>query len=109
MNSDVVSLACITKAIEEEPIIVFFEEARVSIIATLNNMTWYARQIHPCFSWHRNFLFWYKYRFPDMYDIFIIVRDSHVPPTHGNCVFTQSGNTPVYSHPGAYSQQLPKY
>jgi hypothetical protein len=39
MNSDVVSLACITQAIQEEQIIFFFEEARVSIIATLNNMT----------------------------------------------------------------------
>jgi hypothetical protein len=74
MNSDVVSLVCITQAIQAEPIIVFFEEAGVSIIATLNNMTGYARQIHPWFSWHRNFLFL------SIYDIFIIVRDSHVPP-----------------------------
>jgi hypothetical protein len=64
MNSDVVSLACITQAIQEEPMIVFFEEAKVSIIATLNNMTWYAQQIHPWLSWYRNFLFLYKYRFP---------------------------------------------
>jgi hypothetical protein len=85
MNSEVVSLACITQAIQEEQIIFFFEEARVSIIATLNSMTWYARQIHPWSSWHRNFLFRYKYRFPDMYDIFIIVRDSHVPPPPFNC------------------------
>jgi hypothetical protein len=28
-------------------------------------MTGYARQIHPWFSWHRNFLFLYKYRFPE--------------------------------------------
>jgi hypothetical protein len=35
MNSDVVSLACITQAIQEEPIIVFFEEAKVSIIANV--------------------------------------------------------------------------
>jgi hypothetical protein len=34
-------------------------------------MTGYARQIHPWFSWHRNFLFLYKYRFPAIYDIFI--------------------------------------
>jgi hypothetical protein len=72
MNSDVVSLACITQAIQQEPIIVFFEEAWVSITATLNNMTGYARQIHPWFSWHRNFLFLYKYRFLSIYDIFII-------------------------------------
>jgi hypothetical protein len=65
MNSNVVSLACITQAIQEESIIVFFEEARASIIATLNNMTGYAQQIHPWFSWHRNFLFLYQYRFPE--------------------------------------------
>jgi hypothetical protein len=45
--------------------IVFFEEAKVSIIATLNNMTGYAQQIHPWLSWHRNSLFLYKYRFPE--------------------------------------------
>jgi hypothetical protein len=63
MNSDVVSLACITQAIQQEPIIVFFEEARVSIIATLNYMIGYARQVYLWLSWHRNFLFLYNYRF----------------------------------------------
>jgi hypothetical protein len=65
MNSDVVSLACITQEIQQEPIIFFFEEAKVSIIATLNNMTGYARQIHPWLSWHRNFLLLCQYRFPE--------------------------------------------
>ena len=61
------------QSIQQEPIIVFLEEAKVSMIATLNNMTGYAWQIHPWFYWHQNFLFPYQYRFSWVYKIFLLL------------------------------------
>jgi hypothetical protein len=77
------------QAIQEEPIIVFFEEARVSIIATLNNMTWCA--LVPC-----RYILGYlgigisfsciNIVFLSLYNIFIIERGSHEPPIPLTCI-----------------------
>jgi hypothetical protein len=81
MNSDVVSLACITQPIQAEPISVFFEEAGFLWLPRWT--TWLGRPgryilgflgIGISFSG-------INIVFLSLYDIFIIVRESPVPPT----------------------------
>jgi len=54
---------------------------RIIPITPLNNMTEYARQIHPWFSWHWELLSLLYIVFLSIYDTLIVEKNSHVPPT----------------------------